>query len=136
MEKFSDTRNLLHYHGTGAFNMTRFENWDSFLMEMVACPKETVIVSCRRRGAGTGGWSKNNPYLKVSNSRATSCDHILDARNVNGLSHCIDFCFIPLDYLVILSPDTLSFVFIWTLLPYLLVFFLFANNSPKNGLTI
>ena len=136
MEKFSDTRNLLHYHGTGAFNMTRFENWDSFLMEMVACPKETVIVSCRRRGAGTGGWSKNNPYLKVSNSLATLCDHILDAKNVNGLSNCIKFFFDSLDYLVIFSQDSLSFILISTLLPYLLVFFLFANKSPKNGLTI
>jgi len=64
MENFSDSPNVASYHGTGAFNITRFESWDSFLMEMAEREKETIIVSARRRGAGTGGWSTNNPYLK------------------------------------------------------------------------
>lgn len=64
MEDYSGTPNMLQFHGTGAFNITRFENWDSFLMEMVERKKEVVVVSAKRRGAGTGGWSTNNPYLK------------------------------------------------------------------------
>jgi hypothetical protein len=31
---------------------------------MVQSPKETLIVSAKRRGRGHGGWSKNNPYLE------------------------------------------------------------------------
>ena len=65
IEEFSGTPNILNFHGTGAFDIVRFESWDSFLLEMVAREKDSVTVSVRRRGAGTGGWSKNNPYLKV-----------------------------------------------------------------------
>ena len=69
MEDFTETPNILSFHGTGAFNITRFENWDSFLMEMVVRPRDRVIVSAKRRGAGHGGWSKNNPYLKASSNK-------------------------------------------------------------------
>ena len=66
IEKFADANNLLEYHGTGAFNLTRFSTWDTFFLELMEMPEEKIIISARRRGRGRGGWSKNNPYLKVS----------------------------------------------------------------------
>ena len=32
-------------------------------MEMLALPKDVVVVSAKRRGPGQGGWSKKNPFL-------------------------------------------------------------------------
>jgi len=62
---------LEHYHGTGAFNLTKFENWDTILRDMLARPADVVIVrnKGRRRGGGwrghsSEGKSKNNPYLE------------------------------------------------------------------------
>jgi hypothetical protein len=56
--------NLLEYHGSGAFNLTIYPEWDSILQDMTSRPSEVVIVSARRRGGGHGGWSKDNPYLE------------------------------------------------------------------------
>jgi hypothetical protein len=38
--------------------------WDGPLLAMLEQPKDVVIVSAKRRGAGHGGWSKDNPYLQ------------------------------------------------------------------------
>lgn len=56
--------NLAEYHGTGAFNLTTYDRWDTILLHMLQQPPEVVIVSARRRGRGHGGWSKNNPHLE------------------------------------------------------------------------
>ncbi len=64
-EDFLQTGNLLDYHGTGAGFIEHFGGtWDGALLEMTRQPKNTIIVSAKRRGRGHGGWSKNNPYLK------------------------------------------------------------------------
>jgi hypothetical protein len=52
------------YHGTGAFNLTKWKTWDSILDDMLHQPKDCVIVQAKRRGRGHGGWSANNPYLE------------------------------------------------------------------------
>ena len=69
LEEFGNTTDLLYYHGTGAFNTTLFEGWDSYLLDMVDRPSEFIIIQARRRGGGRGGWSKNNPYLQVCRTR-------------------------------------------------------------------
>ena len=63
IERFLESTNLLEYHGTGAFNLTRFPEWDTFFWEMLDEPKTSVIVEARRRAPIFGG-SRNNPYLK------------------------------------------------------------------------
>jgi hypothetical protein len=55
---------LAEYHGTGAFNLTTYDRWDTILLHMLQQPPDVVIVSARRRGRGHGGWSKNNPHLE------------------------------------------------------------------------
>ena len=51
------TENLEHFHGTGAFNMTRYPKWDSVLLEMLSKPKATVVAHRTTRRAGGGsGW--------------------------------------------------------------------------------
>mmetsp|Transcript_23604 Transcript_23604/g.34978 ORF Transcript_23604/g.34978 Transcript_23604/m.34978 type:complete len:474 (-) Transcript_23604:108-1529(-) len=64
-EDFLQTGNLLDFHGTGAKFIEQFGGtWDSPLLEMIARPKDRIIVSAKRRGRGHGGWSKNNPFLE------------------------------------------------------------------------
>jgi hypothetical protein len=64
-EDFLQTGNLLEFHGTGAGFIEDFGGtWDAALMAMIQTPKETMIISAKRRGRGHGGWSKNNPYLE------------------------------------------------------------------------
>jgi len=63
-EKTYQCNNLNSYHGTGAFNLTKWTSWDSILADMIRQPPDVVIVSARRRGRGHGGWSRNNPYLE------------------------------------------------------------------------
>jgi hypothetical protein len=78
IQDFFDCPNQLEYHGTGANyvnyhphnnkdnnnnDQKRFEGdgtWDGPLLAMIEQPKDVVIVSAKRRGAGHGGWSKNN----------------------------------------------------------------------------
>lgn len=61
-ENFGFT-NMNSFHGTGAFNLTQYERWDSVLLDILSRPKEVIVVSAKRRGRGHGGWSKDNPYL-------------------------------------------------------------------------
>lgn len=68
IERFLDAPSLLNFHGTGAFNMTRFENWDSYFLELMKMPDERLIIQARRsqtqgRRLFNSG-SKNNPYLQ------------------------------------------------------------------------
>ena len=62
---FLKTGNLLDFHGSGARFIEEFGGrWDAPLLEMIARPKDRIIISAKRRGRGHGGWSKNNPYLQ------------------------------------------------------------------------
>ncbi|GAX17878.1 hypothetical protein FisN_18Hh082 [Fistulifera solaris] len=64
LENTYEFRNMESYHGTGAFNLTKWKTWDSILDDMLHQPKDCVIVQAKRRGRGHGGWSANNPYLE------------------------------------------------------------------------
>lgn len=88
LEDFGGWENLENFHGTGALNVTKFPSWSSILMDMMKQPEDVVIVSAKRRGAGHGGWSKNNPFLEVSelfilssSSRPSSCSEMRKARS-------------------------------------------------------
>ena len=95
IQDFLDCPNQLEYHGTGANYVSEMppppssststtsttsstENkpryvgdgtWDGPLLAMVEQPKDVVIVSAKRRGAGHGGWSKDNVSLIDEKSR-------------------------------------------------------------------
>jgi len=65
IERFIGSPRLLEYHGTGAFNLTRWGEWDSVFLEMMEQPVNKIIIEARKRGGrGAMGGSKNNPYLK------------------------------------------------------------------------
>ncbi len=51
------------YHGTGAFNTTKYGSWDAVLLDILSRPKQVIVIRAKRRGRGHGGWSKENPYL-------------------------------------------------------------------------
>ena len=42
MEEYGDMVDMLQFHGTGAFNMTRWEKWDSFLLVRF-CQGEALV---------------------------------------------------------------------------------------------
>ena len=58
VERLLGKTDLLNYHGTGAFNVTRFPTWDAFFGELIEQPQTSIIVQAKRRGRGHGGWSK------------------------------------------------------------------------------
>jgi len=64
LERNIHSSNLESFHGTGAFNMTLYPEWDSVLKQLLSQPPEVVIIQARRRGKGHGGWSKDNPYME------------------------------------------------------------------------
>lgn len=71
IEGFLEAPSLLAYHGTGALNTTRFDQWDTYFLEMAKQPNERMIIQSRRNSASAfKGGSKNNPFLqndRVSN---------------------------------------------------------------------
>ncbi len=58
VERLLGKTDLLNYHGTGAFNVTKYPTWDAFFTELICQPKTSIIVQAKRRGRGHGGWSK------------------------------------------------------------------------------
>ena len=76
IENYGEVRNFPGFHGTGAFNTTRFPVWDSFLMDMMDMTADEVIVRIgreagERRGKfnnrkGNDKKAKVNPFLEVS----------------------------------------------------------------------
>lgn len=54
--------NLEGFHGTGAFNISKFPTWDGPLVEMINRPLEVMVVSVKTRARSHRGWS-NNAYL-------------------------------------------------------------------------
>lgn len=71
MEEFVGSKGLLHYHGTGKFNMTRYPEWDSIFLKMIDEPASSVKASVKQKGSSsrgvwnplTGKRNKVNPYL-------------------------------------------------------------------------
>lgn len=57
--------NLLHFHGSGAFDLEHFPEWNSLLLNMTGLPSDVIVVRTKSRGKG---WSKNNPYVEEVSS--------------------------------------------------------------------
>lgn len=49
IERFLGANRLIEYHGTGAFNQTKFETWDQYFLDMMKLPKERMIIQARGR---------------------------------------------------------------------------------------
>lgn len=102
IERFLDTPSLLDYHGTGAFNMTKFENWDTYFIEMIQMPMERIIVQARRsqtRGRRLfNSGSRNNPYLQqdhlveipIDINPSSLASRIMAVREQISREFCID----------------------------------------------
>jgi len=68
IEDFIEAKNLLSYHGTGAFSHERFPGWDSCLTEMMAQPADVVVLHIERNFSGL---SANNPFREKENVQRT-----------------------------------------------------------------
>jgi len=66
VERLLGKSDLLNYHGTGAFDITKYPAWDSFFLELIQQPKTSIIIQAKRRGRGHGGWSKVSERAFVS----------------------------------------------------------------------
>jgi len=49
LEKFLDFSSVDNFHGTGAFNLTKFPEWDSIFLDCVDRPEEVVVIQIRER---------------------------------------------------------------------------------------
>lgn len=82
--------------------MTKFENWDSYFIEMIQMPMERIIVQARRsqtkgRRLFNSG-SKNNPYLQqdhlvevpIDINPSSLASRIMAVREQISREFCID----------------------------------------------
>lgn len=74
-----------NFHGTGAFNITKFPEWDSILNNMVTRPKETLVLQVQRRSNGRNkGWTSNNYLDNMGGGGGASGTKKVEARkNLN-----------------------------------------------------
>ena len=60
LEQKFEVRNLDNFHGTGAFNLTKYPEWDNILTDLLFTPPDVIVVSTKAKRRG----SKNNPYFQ------------------------------------------------------------------------
>ena len=61
LENWRDHRGLRRFHGHGGLPVPAAE----YARGLLVAPPEEITIALKKRGAGHGGWSKNNPYLPV-----------------------------------------------------------------------
>lgn len=49
LEKILDFSSIDNFHGTGAFNLTKFPEWDSIFLDCVDRPEEVIVIQMRQR---------------------------------------------------------------------------------------
>jgi len=49
LEKILDFPSIDNFHGTGAFNLTKFPEWDSIFLDCVDRPEEVIVIQIRQR---------------------------------------------------------------------------------------
>ena len=48
IENMANATNLLEYHGSGAFNLTRYPDWDSIFVDMIDRPRSKIILQAKQ----------------------------------------------------------------------------------------
>jgi len=76
LEDKYEVENLVGYHGSGAFNLTKYPEWDDLLIDLLKRPSDVIVVSTKAKRRG----SKNNPYLE-------DVSHYIARRN-SGFCYC------------------------------------------------
>ena len=51
-------------HRSHSLTLLEEHTWDGFLLSLLERKAQVVTLRVKRRGPGSGGWSKNNPYLQ------------------------------------------------------------------------
>jgi hypothetical protein len=49
IEDFLGVKGLANYHGTGAFNVTKYPTWDSLLLDMIVQKNGAFSLPCQRQ---------------------------------------------------------------------------------------
>ncbi len=86
IEDFLGSKNLLHFHGTGAICMNTFPKWDSALKEMTERDPDVIIIEIEATNAARG-LSKNNPFREKEVSLLFHCSIIVGGEDP---SSCFD----------------------------------------------
>ena len=66
-----DFTSIDNFHGTGAFNQTKFPEWDSAFLECVDRPEELMVIQMRQRRRQSK-LSGHNEYFESLKSSSTS----------------------------------------------------------------
>ena len=64
-----DFTSIDNFHGTGAFNQTRFPEWDSVFLECVDRPEEVIVLEMRQRRRQQKLSGHNAYFESLSNNR-------------------------------------------------------------------
>lgn len=72
LEKTLDFPKIDSFHGTGAFNMTLFPEWDSLFLDMANRETEQVVVEVQQKTRSHRGWSHQSNYLNAMSAGAPS----------------------------------------------------------------
>jgi len=71
LEKTLDFTSIDNYHGTGAFNLTKFPEWDSIFLDCVDRPEEVMMIQTRQRRRQRK-LSGHNAYIESLKSLANT----------------------------------------------------------------
>lgn len=76
IQKTLDFPSIDNFHGTGAFNQTKFPEWDSVFLECVDRPEEVMVIQMRqrRRQSKLSGHNAYFESLKTSSSPTNEKD--------------------------------------------------------------
>ena len=68
-----DFQKIDSFHGTGAFNLTLFPEWDSLFLDLATQDPEKVIIEVARTRKTRRGWGNQGGYFENMTSASASC---------------------------------------------------------------
>jgi len=71
LEKKLDFTSIDNFHGTGAFNQTKFPEWDSIFLDCIDSPEEVIVIQIRQRRRQRK-LSGHNAYFESLKSSAST----------------------------------------------------------------
>lgn len=83
LEKKLDFKKIDSFHGTGAFNVTLFPEWDSLFLELANQDAEKVIIEVQQKRTHRG-WAHQASYINNINSgSSSSCSSNAESSSVH-----------------------------------------------------
>ena len=84
-KKTLDFNSIDNFHGTGAFNQTKFPEWDSIFLDFVDRPEEVIVMQMRpqRRQSKLSG---HNAYVESLSNKSSAASSAATGKTEDGSS--------------------------------------------------